>query len=290
MRVSAWARVASLPILLGAGAAFADSAVWKVTKDERELYLGGTIHVLTPQDYPLPASFERAYARSQRVVLETDLQQLQTPAFQQAMLAELVYADGDSLEQALQPKTFQRLTAFLTERGLPIAAVNRLKPAMATMTLTMIELKRQGFTSTGVDAFFEHKASVDGKPLAFLETPQEQLSFLVNLGVGREDDLLNYTLNDLERLPAFMRSLKDAWRQGDLVALHALAIDELSNDFPTVYERLIAQRNDAWLPHIEAMLATREVEFVLVGALHLVGDDGLLSQLVRRGYKTQRLQ
>jgi uncharacterized protein YbaP (TraB family) len=48
-------------------------------------------------------------------------------------------------------------------------------------------------------------------------------------------------------------------------------------------------RNKVWLPVIEQWLRTPETEFVLVGAGHLCGDDGLLHALRARGYTVEQI-
>ena len=50
-----------LIFFLGIAPAFADSPVWRVTKGDHVLFIGGTVHLLTQADYPLPDAFEQAY-------------------------------------------------------------------------------------------------------------------------------------------------------------------------------------------------------------------------------------
>ena len=119
---------------------------------------------------------------------------------------------------------------------------------------------------------------------------ETQIAFIANMGAGQVDEMLIYTLADIERLPELMNSMKQAWRRGNLAELKAVGITPFKNEFPDIYQALIVDRNNAWLPKIEAMVKTSEVEFVLVGALHLAGDDGLLSQLVDRGYRVRQFE
>ena len=87
-----------------------------------------------------------------------------------------------------------------------------------------------------------------------------------------------------------MAQLKAAWRQGDNLTLEKIGINEWREDFPVIYQNLLVRRNNAWIPQIEAMLNTNPTEAVLVGALHLVGNEGVLQQLRDRGYKVEQLQ
>ena len=57
----------------------AESPVWKVSHGDNHLYLGGTIHLLGKDDYPLPPAFEKAYQDSSKLVFEADIQKFQSP-------------------------------------------------------------------------------------------------------------------------------------------------------------------------------------------------------------------
>jgi uncharacterized protein YbaP (TraB family) len=278
----------SLSILLLAFGSHADSPVWIVEKGGNQLFLGGTVHLLTAADYPLPAAFEKAYQQSATVVLETDMQKLQSPEFQQVMIRELQYSDGRNLKQVINRKTYAALEQFFSQRGIPMENIIGFKPGMVATMMTMVELQRLGLAGVGVDTFYSTKSINDQKNLGQLETVQTQLDFIANMGVGQEDEMLNYSLEDIERLPALMQSMKDAWRRGDMSKLKDIGITPFKNEFPEIHKALLVDRNNAWMPKIEAMLKTREVELILVGALHLAGDQGLLSQLTTRGYKVRK--
>jgi uncharacterized protein YbaP (TraB family) len=267
----------------------ADSPVWKVVKGDNQLFIGGTIHVLTQTDYPLPSTFEKAYSQSVKLVFETDMQKMNSPEFQKVMLSKLIYSDGRNLKQVLNEDTYQELEQHLSSRGIPMVNMVNFKPGMVAITLTVIELQRLGLVGAGVDDFFLLRALNDQKELGQLETVDEQLAFISTMGDGQENEMIAYTLRDIKNLPILMQSIKDAWWRGDIRKLKEVAITPFKKDFPEVYDEFIVKRNNAWIPQIEAMLKTKDVEFVLVGALHLVGDDGVIAQLAARGYVIQML-
>ncbi|MCH6565448.1 MAG: TraB/GumN family protein [Proteobacteria bacterium] len=269
---------------------YAGTSVWTVEKDGNRLFIGGTVHLLTASDYPLPPAFEKAYNGSVKVVLETDMQKLQSPEFQAIMMRELSYSDGRNLEQVVNQDTYAALEQFFSKRGIPMAGIIGFKPGMVSIMMTMVELQRLGLAGIGVDAYYSTKSINDQKKLGQLETVETQIAFIASMGAGQVDEMLIYTLADIERLPELMNSMKHAWRRGNLAQLKAVGITPFKNEFPDIYQALIVDRNNAWLPKIEAMVETSEVEFVLVGALHLAGDNGLLAQLVARGYRVRQLQ
>ena len=265
----------------------ADAPVWKVVKGKHHLYIGGTIHVLSKSDYPLPAAFETAYNQSAMLVFETDTRKLQTPEFQATLMRKVVYSDGRNLKMVLNDTTFQKLENHLVSRGIPINNFMKFKPGMVALTLTIIELQRLGLMGTGVDEFFSLRAINDRKTVSQLETVQEQLELISSLGDGQENEIINHTLQETQQLPALMQTMKAAWRKADTVTLENIILTPFKKDFPKVYNRVVVKRNDAWLPKIESLLQTDEVEFILVGALHLIGKEGVLAKLKNRGYTIQ---
>lgn len=281
--------VVAFALFVSVSSAFAASPVWKVSKGDARFYIGGTVHVLSKSDYPLPAGFDVAYKQAAQLVFETDMQKMAAPETRQLMLQQVVYTDGRNLKQVLKQQTFQELEAFLADKKVAVAGVVGLKPGMLAVTLTMLELQRLGMGEAGVDSFYQARALNDHKRLGQLEAVEEQIGFLASLGEGYENELIGYTLRDIKGLPRIMPLIKAAWRQGDLQKLEELALVPLKQEFPPIYQTLIVKRNKAWLPRIEAMLKNADVEFVLVGALHLVGEDGLLAQLAARGYQIQKL-
>lgn len=268
----------------------AETSVWTVTKNGNKLFIGGTVHLLVASDYPLPAAYQKAYARSAKIVLETDMQKLQSAEFQATMMRELSYTGDVNLRQVIDQQTYKTLEQFFSQRGIPMANIIGFKPGMVATMMTMVELQRLGLVGIGVDAYYNTKAINDEKLLGQLESVETQLNFIANMGVGQEDEMLAYSLADIAKLPSLMRTMKDAWRQGDMNTLEAIGITPFRVEFPSIYQALLVDRNNAWMPQIEAMLKTSEIEFVLVGALHLAGEDGLLSQLISRGYKVELLQ
>jgi uncharacterized protein len=276
-------------LLSGASAVWAETSVWEISKNGQRLFLGGTIHMLSDSDYPLPEAYDRAYQKSAVVVLETDAQAMQQPQFQQKMIAAMMYQDGRNLKQVLSEDTFKALSQHMTARGIPLDQMLLFKPGMISMTLSVVELQRLGQTAKGVDHFFGARAKQDGKTLGQLETVEQQITFLATMGKGREDDMIMYTLRDLADLPTILSEMKTAWRAGDMAALEKSSLQEMQEAFPEIYKTLLVDRNNDWMPQIEALLTSEPVEFVLVGSLHLAGDDGVLQQLRSRGYQIKQM-
>ena len=265
------------------------ASVWKVTSGTNTLYIGGTIHLLTAQDYPLPKAYEKAYQAADKVIFETNMETLVNPAFKQQMQTELSYSDGTTIDQVISPETYQSLKIYLDARQIPVMAIEHLKPSALAISLSMIELKHMGFTSAGVDQFYADKAQQDNKPQGWLEEPEAQLEMLSNLNSEDSNEVINYTLTDIKEMPKTMNDLRESWRKGDMEAMAAIELKDFKQDYPEVYHSLLVERNDLWMPQIENMLKDDEVEFIMVGAMHLAGPDSLLEKLKASGYQVSRL-
>ncbi|MCF6362411.1 MAG: TraB/GumN family protein [Gammaproteobacteria bacterium] len=271
--------------LLSSPVLVAETSLWQVRDGDSVMYLGGTVHVLAAADYPLPEEFDQAYEQADRLVFETDMQAINSPAFQLQMVQRLTYNDGRSLKDELGAKAYDALLAYSRKRSLPMAMLEQFRPAMVSLVIVMTELERLGINGAGVDEHFYRRAQADGKPVSQLETPQAQLEFIAGMGRGQEDALILNSLRDAEQVADMMSKIKAAWRSGDRAQLVKLGLEPMRHDYPALYQDLLVKRNQAWLVKLERMLKNADTELVLVGALHLVGHEGLLEQLRARGYK-----
>jgi uncharacterized protein YbaP (TraB family) len=265
------------------------ASVFKVTKGDNHLYIGGTLHLLSEDDYPLPKQYQSAYENSELIVFETDLTALTSVEFSKSMLNALTYKEGKTLEDTLSPDTLDALSRYLKSRGLTLSQFMNYKPSLMSMTLSMLELKHMGLTSEGVDKYFHSQAHADKKPVAWLETPEQQISFIAHMGNDNPDAFMRYSLNDLSTLPAVLPTLKESWKSGNLNAMYNESLANFKATYPEVFSTIITHRNTAWLNDIETYLATPDTEFVLVGALHLPGEVGLIHQLTERGYSVSQV-
>ncbi len=266
------------------------ASVWKVTNGENTVYFGGTVHILKAENFPLPSEYDKAYAASDKLVFESDIEGMQSPAFQQQMMSKVVLTDGTSLQTRLNQDTYAALKTYLDSKGMPILNFNSLKPSMVALTITMLEYQANGFDQDGVDKTFSTKAKADGKPVEWFESVDEQLAFIVNLGGDDDNAIINYTLDEIDNLPTLIDDMLVSWKAGDLQKLNDTIVEEMAISSPQMYDDLIVQRNNNWMPKIMRMLGDKPTEFVLVGAAHLAGKDSIFAKLEAKGYKVTKVK
>lgn len=272
-------------------AALADgSSVWKATKGDTTVYLGGSFHLLSASDHPLPPGYDQAFAQADEIYFETDLSVAGDPGFQMQMMQVLLLDDGQTLEKLLKPETYSALKSYLKERGLPLQQFARFTPTGVSLTLTVVELSKMGMVpELGVDQTYYARAQNENKPTGALETPEEQLAYLAGLGEDQADQLILSTLEQLDALDQQISTMKAAWLTGDMQAMDELGNEMMRDDFPAAYQALIVERNQNWMEDINQMLADDDTEMVLVGTLHMAGPDGLLARLKGLGFQLEQL-
>jgi len=267
----------------------AQSSVWKVSSGNHDVYIGGTCHILRPSDFPLPDEFAQAYEQADRLVFEIDPSQLQSPAFSQQLMAASRFENGKTLKDVLSNEAYRALEKQAAASGLPMAILDPIKPGMAVTMLMMTELMKIGVTQEGVDLYYAKQAHQDQKPIDSLETVDFQIDLLTSLGEGMESELVLYSLKDLEQIESVFDQLITAWQQGDLESIQTLFVDDMAH-YPAIYDAMLKDRNQRWIPQIESMLEDDETEYVLVGLAHIAGPDGILQLLESAGYQIEQVQ
>lgn len=275
-------------MMLLSSQAFA-AAVFKVSHGKDYLFIGGTIHILTKEDFPLSPPYQSAFAQSDELIFETDIAAFNDPAIMMKIAPVMMQPKGKKLSEQLSEQTASIFKQHILDKGLAFAQFDAMSATGAMLTLTMMEFQAQGFLSEGVDAFYHAKGIEQGKGIAWLESVDTQIALLDSFDNGDPDALIAYTLAEVSTGSDVILNMHDAWKSGDLEQLEALGLSEMKRDFPDVYKRIMLDRNMNWMPQIEAMLSDDDIEYVLVGALHLVGEDGLLNMLSEKGFTIERL-
>ncbi len=267
------------------------TSIWQVKAlDGDILHIAGTVHVLPASELPLPILFEEIYALSDELIFESDLAFMETQQFQQLMMQSMIFQDGRTFEDVLTPETVALVKLHLQQRGIPVENVLSMKPSLLGTTITFIELQILGLTQPGVDKMFFDKAHQDNKDIAWLESPQEQLTMMMGMAEGQEDLFVSYSVTETATAKTLLDGMLAAWRSGNMKAMAEIGIADMPREFPRMYQLLLKDRNMRWVPQIEAMFEDNNTELVLVGGLHLAGEHSVLTMLEAKGYSVTQLR
>lgn len=263
--------------------AFADPAFYKVSKGDQQHWLLGSIHAGKPSLYPLPDPIERAWLQSRALVLEVDLTHISQQQWQE-MGAITRLVDGKTLKEHVPLDLYRRTIIAAGQNGLTENMLAPLRPWFAAITLTQAALERTDFSSAlGVDQHFAKQAGDSGKPIIGFETLLEQLGYLASVG-DNQTLMLESTLDELPELERGFREVMKAWEEGDEATLINLLKSEMAPPKLQAWleQTLLAERNHNWLKKWSTL---PNESFIVVGALHLYGDQGLLALLEQQGWR-----
>ena len=262
----------------------AEPAAWRVTgEDTGELLLLGSIHYLRQEDYPLPSNIDELYQQADTLVMELDLDDLDTLSVENLFVEAGTLPPGSSLQTVLTPAVYELAETRSAEFGLDLAFATRLEPWLVAITLMDLGMNALGFNaSRGLEQHLLRRATSDGKQVLGLETLEDQIHVFDQLSIKEQEALLLQTLNEIHSADAAMDELLNAWRDG---RVNTLANELTANfeDFPILYRHLVIDRNERWLNPLRQLLETGERYLVVVGALHLVGDDSVIELLQHQG-------
>jgi hypothetical protein len=266
------------------------SFLWKATSRQGGVvYLVGSLHLLTKDYYPLAPALDAAFKDADLLVEEADLGEMLAPQAQMTLVVRGMLPPNQTLDQIVSPATYALASKRIAALGVPLEPLRRFKPWAIALTILGFEWQRAGFDpDLGLDKHFYDRARAEGKAVQGLETAEFQISLFDSMTNAQQDRLLAESLKDSEAEMANVRQLADAWRAGDARTVERLVLEDL-NDDQELYQRLLVDRNRAWLPKIEALFARRGHAFTVVGAAHLVGPDGLLAMLRARGYTIEQM-
>lgn len=283
-------------LLVAGGAAAQPIFLWHASRGPAEVWLLGSVHAGQEDFYPLDARIEAAFAAADTLACEVDLTD---PA--KAARASLLamqrgsYPAGETLRDHLSAATWDSLAAHLAAQSLPLSMFERFKPSMAAVMLGMMEMKRAGLDpEQGIDRHLLERAHADSLPVVDLETVQQQIDALFGHDDGVEELILAESLTQNgDEMRRTLADMLGAWRSGDAEAIERLIAEQWLDDPRLVgfHEAILGQRNRTMAETIDQRAGAADATwFVVVGAAHLVGDDGVPALLAARGWRVDQVR
>ena len=265
------------------------SFLWKVQTDKSTVYLFGSVHIGKKEFYPLAKAVEKAFEGSNALVLEIDLTKIDPVKAQELMLAHAAYPAGQTLKDDISEATLIKLQKRLHKYGLVLSQFMNLKPWFVGITLIRTQLGQLGFDERyGVESYFVERAG--SKNVLGLEDLEDQVSMFDDF--PDQDKLLEQSLLSQEEIDQKFGEMITAWQNGDAEALDEIIIKgelERNPQLRIVYEKLFFERNRKMLEKIKDLITVPGTYFVVVGAGHLVSEEGIVELLRGEGYTVEQL-
>lgn len=258
---------------------------WKIQSAESTLYVLGSIHVATPDIYPLDSVIMDAYKGSEYIMFETDIlsERSERPPDKnsvQELVGKDLYEKTKATIKALHPE--------LTDDEINNANFNGLVEWLMKSSYSKTGLSPEH----GIDIYFMQKAFKDGKKLLGVESYSQQSEDMAN----HPPDYMTYTLSALLDVEMHSESLNltfEQWCNGDIAAIEESQIIPLRQErynsdlVRYLYEFSILERNSRMLQRCQEQLSEKETTFFVAGLAHMLGEEGIINQFEQLGYQVE---
>lgn len=268
--------------------------LWEVRKGKQVAYLLGTIHVGRPEFYPLPASRLSQLQRADAIVLEADVSDAARAVAATQKYA--LYREGEpGLETRLTPELRQRIEAVLSRNQLDLAPMMRMKPWMLGNVLALFEAAQAGYMpALSVEAYLMRIAKSDNKPILEFEGIEQQFELFEKAPWATQVAFLEEALKAVETRGARreLNRIVQAWETADRGALERVLAEMRAQNSPGArftVDTILLGRHPQMVRKIETMMTDGKTYLFAVGALHMVGPQGLVEMLRARGYAVTEL-
>jgi uncharacterized protein YbaP (TraB family) len=232
---------------------------------------------------PLHPRIESAFAQADKLVLEVHIESRLAAAAR--MMGAAIYPAGDSLDRHLTARQMKAVEQRLGGAVPALLDVKRLRPWFVATLVVMTELQKLGYEPEhGIDTYFQERAT-GKKPIEGIETVDQQIALFSGLSERVQLLMLEEALEEQQVLEESMRDTIDAWKRGDARALEKVLLASMKKpEYQPVYQKLFVERNRVMAEAISGYLKTKSTHFVVVGAGHLVGREGVIELLRAEGH------
>ncbi|WP_372932408.1 TraB/GumN family protein [Shewanella putrefaciens] len=256
---------------------------YQVQWQGKSAYLLGSIHIGNRDFYPLPEQIETAFSKAKGLVVEVDMNKVDS----RALLQKYGMADGTKgLDwQNRDKQTVESMTLYCASRASVCQLIQSFAPWLQATQLNLLRYNGLGYsTDYGVDA--QLMARNKTLPVFELETAESQFQLLATFDSQEQWSMVRdaISVSDDELL-----SLITAWRSGDETELDTIMQEQMGGEGDTrIIDKILWQRNHTMAEGILKLMDASDVPaplFVVIGAGHVVGDKSVVQLLKQAGAK-----
>lgn len=268
----------------------------------KESYIVGTYH-LAPSSFAYDIKGANEALQSVDAVCgELVMGDLTDGTTTVALTEAMMLPDGQYITDILTDDQLTRLNGYMQEiLGMDFnnpmckKMLGRFRPSALAMNLEVAAYTKitPGFNPLKlIDNYFQDEAVKMGKRVLGLETVEDQIATLfADAPIEQEVEDLMQIIDNPEAAHEAMRALADAYFSQDIKAIASCVTAEIGGmaEDSEEWNRICVRRNLNWVAQMPTIMSEGSTLFV-VGAAHLIGDDGVISLLKKAGYKVKPIK
>ena len=272
----------------------ANPAIWTISDADSTVYIFGTVHILPPELDWRNEAVDAALADAEIVYFEADVLSPEAQGQMQALIPQLaVNTSGTVLSAMISDEAKGHVATIAGRLGVEpdalLAQLDPFQPWFGNLNLAVQQIIMSGYDpASGVESQLTLAAQAEGKSFGYFETVEEQLRFFADMPLDVQVSDFEIGVREMAEQPEVLTELVQAWARGDMDELDAIFSEDMRESTPELHQRIIVDRNIAWIPKIESALEGSDDALVAVGAGHLPGEMGVIALLEAEGYTVTR--
>ncbi len=262
-----------------------------------EMYLFGTVHVGHEEMYPLEETVMEAFREAEVVGFELNMVEKSEMEIAQPLLQEGMFQDGSTLEDAVSEEIYQQTLEVASELGIREFELKYLKPWFVASLINELTMEEAGISfDYGVESYFEEKLESgkhEDKEVIGLEEVEDQVGSYRKLSEQSQEIYLKNSLEELDYAVEEINEMISYWKEGD-IEYFAEIREEEKEETPTEslqeYKKALTDHRDVQMAgEIKEILeeGNGDTYFIMVGSLHLVGENSIVDLLEEKGYRIE---
>jgi hypothetical protein len=264
-----------------------NALLWKISGNglSKPSYLYGTIHLIPKAELTFSEPLLAALDRSKRVAFEIDMREMTNLGKQFSLITKAFMRDGKTLRDLLNAEDYAFVQSKMTEQGMSMGMLERLKPMFLSMMLSNEEENLQNSRMTSVEMELYQLARKRKLASAGLETAAYQIGVFDSIPYDAQARMLVETLRSGERDAGAYKDMLRLYRAEDISKMQSMVVEE-GQDMARFEELLLTRRNQNWIPVMRRLMKETPTLFA-VGAGHLGGPRGVIALLRAEGYRVE---
>ena len=272
--------------------------MYEITKEgsDNKIYLFGSMHLVNLNEFDFPSYVMDAYNDSDYLACEFDIIEYEKNLNAQEYLKGMMYLDGTTIKDHIEKESYAKLVNFLKEHKIYNEALEVYNTYFFDSLISELAYKDSGLSEGGVDSYFLKKAKNDNKIILEVETPEFQNNLLKSFPERLYEMSIVDMIDNYQETVGDARKLYSAWKSGNANTLEELALEDIKDDDREYTEedlnmiddynnKLLRDRNIGMAEKLVEYFEKDEDVFFMVGAAHLIGDEGIASLVEAKGYK-----
>ena len=271
---------AIIVVIISLGYSQDKSLLWEINGNglKQPSYLFGTIHIIPKKDYFFYDSFKEKLDKCKTLTLEVDMNAL-TLQQKVDMAKKALMPAGENLQNLMGEERYTAFKKYMIDSiGVSEKKINKKYNRIKPFFLMGLILKDKLGKIKTYEVELTKYAKKNKMNITGLEKIEDQLSLVETISLKDQAE----QFLQVEELSQYDELLR-LYLEQDLYGLQTFS-EQPDMDYGTDFEaNFITDRNTNWIPTIESLI-TQKATFIAVGALHLPGENGVITLLRDKGY------